>query len=404
MLDIVVFGASGFTGKFVVRYLAEKRWWSTSPHDFTLGVAGRDPEKLRDVVTAYCGTRSHLVPITVADCSDPASLARMAKSCRVLVNCVGPYTLYGESVVAACVAAGTSCLDISGESNYMDLMRSKYAQDAHISGSIIISACGFDSVPNDFGFTLMRQKLGPDATAIDSYIEGDTGAQGAGVHVTTLHSLLEAVTDFKYIAKKLSSQPRLTGQRVIPHTDSRLPGKVIVPFPGADAEIVDRSWSLSEAPKFKRGLYVALRSWSEFSMLAIGVVVIIILTLVPGMKSLIVRYPHWFTFGVVTANGPSDKQRNGTKATVHVFGRSSGGRKHRLAVTLTDPGYGATAAIIGQGALTLAMRRDSELPLKYKNSGGFLTPAHAFVERNGEKSDVITALNRSNLVRISFIE
>ena len=410
-LDVLVFGASGFTGKFVVRYLSEQKW-GKHPQNFTFGIAGRNREKLQEILDRFCGSRSHSVPIFIADCADPDSLSEMAKSCKVVVNCVGPYTLYGTPVVAACVAHGTSMLDLSGEPNYMASNRAKFSQAATESGSVIVSASGFDSVPNDFGFALVRKRLeaalsgGDKIDTIESFIETDTGPYGAGVHVTTLESLMVAVADWRFHWARFTSGKfgGLSGsvQRIIPHTDARIPGKVIVPFPGADSEIVSRTSGLSGDAGFKMGLYVALNSWTELALLSVGVVLLLVMAVVPYMSGIVTRHPKLFTGGIVSREGPSDKQRTSTSVLVHVFGQTTSGHQVNLVVDLKDPGYGATGAIIGQLAITLATRRDTELLPQYTRAGGVLTPGHAFVERNGEQAHVIQQFKNSKYVNLRF--
>lgn len=111
--DFVVFGATGFTGQFVVEEIArsvgtQKRW----------AIAGRTEPKLRSVLTEATknvGVALNQIPIIIADVSDTNSLAAMAKQSKIVLNCVGPYRFFGEAVVAACVENGASCLDISGE-------------------------------------------------------------------------------------------------------------------------------------------------------------------------------------------------------------------------------------------------------------------------------------------------
>jgi short subunit dehydrogenase-like uncharacterized protein len=341
-----------------------------------------------------------MVPIIIVDCGDKDSLSHMAHMCKVVLNCVGPYSILGEQVVGACVSAGTSYLDICGEPNFQDMCRETFSADAKKSGSIIVNACGFDSVPNDFGFALMRKKL-PKAQSIESFIDTDIGPDGTVIHVTTLESLMIALSDVKALWKRIrgiSDYKPLSGQRVLPFTDARFPGRVMAPFPGGDIEIVDRTTRAAGRQDFQRGLYITTKSWIDLVSIVLGVALLMVLAFIPGMRKLVINHPEIFTLGKVTKKGPSDNQRNGTKGSVYISGKDQNGLEERIVITLTDLGYAATGALIGELGITLATKRESELPHEYKTAGGVVTPAIVFVERNGEKSHVIKRLNCGNLV------
>lgn len=138
-LDVVIFGASGYTGKYTVyeatKVLAGLTW----------GVAGRNKEKLERTLAEMgkkAGKDLSTLPIIIADVGDAQSLLEMAKRAKVVVNCCGPYRFFGESVVKACVDAGTHHVDVSGEPQYMESMQLKYHEEAERKGIYIVSACG----------------------------------------------------------------------------------------------------------------------------------------------------------------------------------------------------------------------------------------------------------------------
>ena len=125
--DLVIYGASGFTGQFVIEYLER----AAQQHQLTWAVAGRSEGRLRAALAragAVLGTDLSRVPTIVCDSSDTSSLLAMARQARLVLNCVGPYRFYGESVVEACVEAGAHHLDISGEPQYLEKMQLKYHQ------------------------------------------------------------------------------------------------------------------------------------------------------------------------------------------------------------------------------------------------------------------------------------
>lgn len=152
--DVVVHGASGYTGRLVAEYLATHyagrddapRW----------AMSGRNAAKLaqvRDQIGAPGDT-----PLIVADAADPASLAAMVTRAKVVITTVGPYTLYGETLVAACVAAGTDYVDLCGEPLWMRDMIDRYSDAARASGARICFSCGFDSIPFELGVVMLQEE------------------------------------------------------------------------------------------------------------------------------------------------------------------------------------------------------------------------------------------------------
>ncbi|KAK9683890.1 hypothetical protein RND81_10G172500 [Saponaria officinalis] len=150
--DIVILGASGFTGKYVLREAIKFLNSPSSPLK-SLAIAGRDPKKLAQTLSwaSPAHTQSRNIPILTADTSSPATLHHIASLTRVVLNCVGPFRLHGEPVVAACVAAGCDYLDICGEPEFMERVEAEYDEKAKEKGSLVISACGFDSIPAELG-------------------------------------------------------------------------------------------------------------------------------------------------------------------------------------------------------------------------------------------------------------
>src|SRR5450755_331019 len=145
--DIVVFGATGFTGALTAEYLAhagaETRW----------AIAGRNRAKLESVRERLAGIDpvAAELPLIEADVGDPASIRRLAESTKVVISTVGPYIHYGEPLVAACAAAGTDYVDLTGEPEFVDLMWLRHHEQAERTGARIVHSCGFDSIPYDLG-------------------------------------------------------------------------------------------------------------------------------------------------------------------------------------------------------------------------------------------------------------
>ncbi|PWA73331.1 putative mitochondrial saccharopine dehydrogenase-like oxidoreductase [Artemisia annua] len=144
--------SSGFTGKYVVKEALKFLNSPSSPLK-TLALAGRNPKKLSETL-AWASTTplDRPVPFIIADTSNPVTLHRMASQAKLILNCAGTFCYHGEPVVNACVKAGCDYLDISGESDFIERMETVYHERAVENGSLMISACGIDSVPAELGF------------------------------------------------------------------------------------------------------------------------------------------------------------------------------------------------------------------------------------------------------------
>src|SRR6185312_4412782 len=183
--DIIVYGATGYTGRLVAEYLAQRYGIGG---EVKWAMAGRSAEKLaqvRDEMGAPADT-----PLVVADADDPAELDAMVRRAKAIVTTVGPYQLYGDKLVAACVAAGTDCLDLTGEPNWMARIIATHEAAAKKSGARIVHSCGFDSIPFELGVFFAeetaKQKLGGPVPrvkgrvrAIQGGLSGGTAASGA---------------------------------------------------------------------------------------------------------------------------------------------------------------------------------------------------------------------------------
>src|SRR4051812_44421488 len=155
-LDLVLFGATGFTGGLTADYLARH-----APDGLRWGLVGRNQAKLEDVRRRLADVDPALadLPLLHADSTDPASLADVAARTRVVITTVGPYLTYGEPLVAACAEAGTDYVDLTGEPEFVDRMYVAHHATAERTGARIVHACGFDSVPHDLGVFYTLQQL-----------------------------------------------------------------------------------------------------------------------------------------------------------------------------------------------------------------------------------------------------
>lgn len=206
--DVVVYGATGFTGRLVAEHMLATygvgrgaRW----------AMAGRSKAKL-EAVRAEIGAPAEL-PLVIADASNPASLAAMARSAQVVITTVGPYQLYGEPLVAACVDAGTDYVDLCGEPAWMAAMIAKYDAKARASGARIVFSCGFDSIPFDLGVTFLqeqaKERLGAPLQRVRGRVRKMKGGFSGGT-IASLMATLEASKQTPSILATLADPFALT--------------------------------------------------------------------------------------------------------------------------------------------------------------------------------------------------
>ena len=167
--DLALFGATGFTGGLTASYLA-----ANGPEGLRWALVGRNERKLASVRDSLADAAGSGVPapeLLVADAADQAAMTRVAESAKVVVTTVGPYALYGEPLVAACAAAGTDYVDLTGEPEFVDRIWLGYHERARRSGARLVHCCGFDSIPHDLGayFTVKQLPEGVPLT-VNGYV------------------------------------------------------------------------------------------------------------------------------------------------------------------------------------------------------------------------------------------
>jgi short subunit dehydrogenase-like uncharacterized protein len=344
--DVVLFGATGFTGGLTARYLAGQggiRW----------ALAGRNAGKLaelRDRIGAD-------VPVLVADSADPASLRRIAESTRVVATTVGPYALHGEPLVAACAATGTDYLDLAGEPEFVDRVYLRHQATAERSGARLVHACGFDSVPHDLGAQFTVRHLPADRPiTMRGYVRAGGTASGG-----TFASLVTAFSRFRQASSAhrerraaefgvRAGQPAGRRARAIggrPGYDRSI-GAWVLPLPTIDPQIVVRSArALPEyGPDFTYGHFAALRNPLAAGALVIGAGSAFALAQLPPTRRLLLRARP-------SGTGPDEQRRARSWFQVR-FLATAGEQRIMTEVSGGDPGYGETAKMLAEAALCLA--------------------------------------------------
>jgi short subunit dehydrogenase-like uncharacterized protein len=207
--DIIVYGATGFTGRLVAEYLTQHYAGRKDAPKWAM--AGRSAAKLaevRDLIGAPKDT-----PLVVADASDPATLDAMAARATVILTTVGPYQLYGNELVAACVKAGTAYADLCGEPGWMRAMIDEHEAAAKASGARITFSCGFDSIPFDLGVLFLQaeavKRHGKPAPRVKGRVRKMAGGASGGT-IASLTETLKAVAKKPSLALLLKSSFALT--------------------------------------------------------------------------------------------------------------------------------------------------------------------------------------------------
>lgn len=360
--DVVVFGATGFTGGLVAEYLAEKARGGV----FRWALAGRSKAKLEDVLQRVRAIDPEAQPgLLEARSDDDASLERMAASCRVVLTTVGPYALHGEPLVAACIRAGTDYVDITGEPEFVNGLLHRHDAAARERGVRIVSCCGFDSIPHDLGAFFTVQKLGPAEPIVMEGLVRATGTFSGG----TWQSAIGAMSRPKGLGGQREAEP--TGTRRARrlkkgvHYEPRLRAWA-APLPTIDPQIVLRSARALEAygPDFQYGHYVAIRSTLGLALGALGVGAVVALAQLGPTRELLLRVRK-------SGEGPSAQQRAKGRFQV-TFVAKTPTKTLVTRVSGGDPGYTETAKMVSESALCLAQDR-ATLPAQ----AGVLTPAVA---------------------------
>lgn len=367
--DVVVFGATGFTGKLVAAYLTRKR----AKEPFTFALAGRSRAKLLEVRAALAAIDPSAaeLPLLIADAADPASLEAVAAQARVVLTTVGPYAIHGEPLVAACVAKGTDYVDITGEPAFVDRTIAAYDDAARAAGVRIVSCCGFDSIPHDLGvFFTVKQLPAGAPISIEGCVRA-TGTFSGGTWQSALNAFANP-GELRRRAKEARRPPpvgrTVRGLRPSVRWEPRL-SAWLVPMPTIDPQIVLRSARALDAygPEFRYGHYAQVKRLATVVGGAVGIGGILVGAQIPPVRRLLERVR-------ASGEGPSEAQRAKGKFRV-TFLAQGGGRRVVTAVSGGDPGYDETAKMLSESALCLALDR-AKLPART----GVLTTAAAMGE------------------------
>jgi len=345
--DIVLFGATGFTGQLTAEYLA-----THAPEGCRWALAGRNGAKLEEVRTtlAALDSRCASLPILIADVSDAAALQAVAESAKVVITTVGPYYLHGEPVVAACAAAGTDYVDLTGEPEFVDTMYARYHAKALQSGARIVHACGFDSIPYDLGAYFTVQQLPKDVPITLDGVVRAGGLPSGGTFHSAIGIMSRLNAGRKAAANRRRIEPRPSG-RSAKATETfirRSNGMWLVPLPTLDPMIVARSGrALADyGPDFTYHHYAGVKTTRMLIGGGVGLGAILALAQLGPTRKLLLSQ-------VKQGDGPSPERRSKSWFKIQFTGRG-GGRTVVTEVSGGDPGYTETSKMLAESALCLA--------------------------------------------------
>ncbi|XP_005095024.1 saccharopine dehydrogenase-like oxidoreductase [Aplysia californica] len=415
--DMIVFGASGFTGQYVVDEVARV----AEEEGLKWAVSGRNMDKLQKVLgdaSQRTGMNLEEVPVVIADTGSPTSLLEMAEQTKLVLNCVGPYRFYGEQVVKACVEGGAHHLDISGEPQYLEKMQLMYNGKAKENGVFVIGAVGFDSIPAEMGMLYtQKQFTGGQLSNVESFLTTETGNDGAAINTGTLES---AIHGFAH-AKELKPLRRSLFPDPMPKYDFRLPkrstlffskevNKWCLPFPGSDKSVVTRTIrNLLSTDRLEKPIefcpYVACKSLGAALGVMVFAVIFALMTSFSLGQSLLMKYPHIFSFGAFKKGGPTKKQIDSTSFAMTFVGHGypnvekdrSGQKPNKIVITKVmgpEPGYVTTPICMVQSAVTVLKCKD-----KFGQPGGVMTAGSAFWD-----TDLIERLEKHNMKFVTVSE
>ncbi|MBJ6137847.1 saccharopine dehydrogenase family protein [Marinobacter litoralis] len=392
--DLIVFGATSFVGQILTDYLAKNygvgggvKW----------AIAGRSEAKLNDL-KATLGAEAADLPVLIADASDETALFALCEQTKVVISTVGPYALYGEPMIKACVSTGTDYCDLTGEVQWISRMIKRYEEQAKLSGARIVHCCGFDSIPSDMGVWFLQKNaeetFGKPCQDVRMRVKVAKGGLSGG----TVASMIN-------IAKEVGADPKLRKELANPfsicppehRSKVRQPnlksaeydkdfGAWLAPFVmGAiNTRVVHRSNAVQGTRYGKEFTYdeaIMTGKGTKGRLTAYGVVA----ALGAFLTASAIKPTRWVVEKLVPqpGEGPTPEAQEAGFYDIRFIGRTQDGKTMITKVTGDrDPGYGSTAKMLGEAGVCMAQDIGEEL------SGGFWTPSSAM---NGKLHERLTS-------------
>ncbi len=384
--DLVLYGATGFTGRLVAEYLLQTYG---SDGELRWAIAGRDRGRLQSVADEIGAPG---LPLLTADSGDRDSLEALADAARVVCTTVGPYALYGSELVAACAGRGTHYCDLTGEVQWMRRMIDQHQSVAEGSGARIVNNCGFDSIPSDLGTLFLQRAMlerhGVPARQVKLRVKGASGSFSGGTVASLLNVLEEAAHDREL--RRLLADPYSLNPPGAPRGEDRPDQQGAVydrdfrrwtlPFVMAaiNTRVVRRSNALMDFPygtdfRYDEATLAPRRRGRLGAKLTAAAMTGGTAALaLPPVRALARR------FLPAPGEGPDREARERGFFDLYLYGVHPSDRSADMIARVRgdrDPGYGSTAKMLGEAAVCLALDADA-----LEVGGGFWTPAAAMGE------------------------
>ncbi len=384
--DVVIWGATGFTGALVAEYLLDKYAVGQS---LNWAIAGRDAKKLAALKQGLGPAAANLVFI-LADSFDEMKLESMVCRTTVIISTVGPYAKYGSQLVAACVRAGTHYCDLAGEAQWVRKMIDEHHDNAAKTGARIVHCCGFDCVPMDMGVWFFQHETrkchGQYCESITMLVKATKGGLSGGTFASMINVIRESRAD-RSVARLLvdpyalnpadkRSGPDVGDQQNVRYNDDA--GTWTAPFimAGINTRVVRRSHTLQGYPygldfRYQEAMSTGrgFAGWLKAGIVTIGIAALVFFASFEFTRGLLERFvlPK-------PGDGPDKQQRESGYFDLRQFGHLTNGTILKTRITGDrDPGYGSTSKMLSECAICLA-QDDLEI------GGGVWTPAAAMGE------------------------
>jgi len=385
--DVIVYGATGFTGTLVAQYLLRQYGLG---NNLKWSIAGRSASKL-EAVKESLGEQATDLEVIVADSRDKSALATLASRTRVVLTTVGPYALYGSDLVAACVEAGTDYCDLAGEVQWIRKMVDTHHERARETGARIVHCCGFDSIPMDLGVFFLQQaaheQFGGYCQSIALFVKATKGTASGGTIASMMNIVEEAKKD-RSIARMMANPYALNPEGEREGPDERDQQKVLhdkdagswtAPFvmAGVNTRVVRRSHALAGYPYGRDFRYrevvltgTGVSGWFKGSMMTLALGALVVGISFSATRKLLQKFvlPK-------PGEGPSPELQQSGFFNLMQIGILPDGSILQTRITGDqDPGYGSTSKMLAEAAVCLAQ---DDLDTR----GGVLTPAFAMGDK-----------------------
>ncbi len=353
--DIIVYGATGFTGQLICEYLNNHQ----DAKNIKWGIAGRNQQKLEKISNKYSS-----INLFVADSFDIETLNTFTSKSKLVISTVGPYSLFGKKLVESCVRNKCHYLDLTGEPEFVNFVENNFSKKAEDKEVILMNCCGFESIPPDIGVFYTLQQLKEKNVRINTFLK-TRGKISGGTWASFLNSFASKNPIIKKGLKKSKRAKKIFYVKELK--------KWALIFPVIDKHIVKKSAkNIDYGEEFSFNEYILFKSLFQIIGLVISIAFI-------GVLAKFKLFRNWLRSFIPSGKGPTLEERSKHWFELKIFGYT----KSKIITTTVsggDPGYGETSKFISEMALCIVLDYD-----KLDSKKGVVTPAqcsgHLMIER-----------------------